>query len=136
MSKNETESNLTPELQEIIDKISQLNVLQLSELVKALEEKFGVSAAAPVAVAAAPTSAAPESESGGAKDSYKVILKGDGGKKIAVIKAVKDALGLGLKEAKELVDKIPTTVKEGLGQKEAEELKAALEEAGAEVELE
>jgi large subunit ribosomal protein L7/L12 len=111
-----------------------MSVLELSDLVKALEEKFGVSASAPVAAVAAIPAA-----QGGAKeeekDSFNVILKNAGSQKIAVIKAVKTATGLGLKEAKDLVDSAPKPVKEGVKKEEAEQLKKALEEAGATVEL-
>lgn len=119
---------------QILEAIENMTVLELSELVKAMEEKFGVSAAAPVAVAAA--GAAP---AGGAaaeeKTEFTVVLASAGDKKINVIKAVREATGLGLKEAKELVDGAPKPVKENVGKAEAEELKGKLEEAGATVEL-
>ena len=110
-----------------------MTVLELSELVKAMEEKFGVSAAAPVAVAAA-GGAAPAA-GGEEKSEFTVVLAAAGDKKINVIKAVREATGLGLKEAKELVDGAPKPVKENVGKAEAEELKKKLEEAGATVEL-
>ncbi len=113
-----------------MEAIENMTVLELSELVKAMEEKFGVSAAAPVAVAAAPGAAAAEE-----KDEFNVVLASAGDKKINVIKAVREATGLGLKEAKELVDGAPATVKENVAKAEAEELKKKLEEAGATVEL-
>ncbi|MFC1536895.1 50S ribosomal protein L7/L12 [Pseudomonadota bacterium] len=119
---------------DLIAAIETMSVLELSELVSALEEKFGVSAAAPVAVAAAAGG-----DAGGAaaeeKSEFDVILTSAGEKKIQVIKAVREVTGLGLKEAKELVDGAPKAVKEGVPAAEAEELKAKLEEAGASVEL-
>ena len=119
---------------QILEAIENMTVLELSELVKAMEEKFGVSAAAPVAVAAAGTAPA-----GGAaaeeKTEFTVVLASAGDKKINVIKAVREATGLGLKEAKELVDGAPKPVKENIAKAEAEELKGKLEEAGATVEL-
>ena len=120
--------------EEIMEAIEGMTVLELSELVKAMEEKFGVSAAAPVAVAAAPGAAA----AGGAdeeKTEFDVILAAAGDKKINVIKAVREATGLGLKEAKALVDGAPAPVKEKISKADADALKAKLEEAGATVEL-
>ena len=119
--------------EEILQAIEGMTVLELSELVKAMEEKFGVSAAAPVAVAAA--GAAPAAAAGEEKTEFTVVLAAVGDKKINVIKAVREATGLGLKEAKELVDGAPKPVKENVGKAEAEELKKKLEEAGATVEL-
>ena len=118
----------------LIEEVKALTVLELSELVKALEEEFGVSAAAPaaVAVAAAPAGDAPAAEE---KTEFDVILKAPGTNKINVIKVVKEATGLGLKEAKELVDGAPKAVKEGISKDDAEALKTKLTEAGAEVEL-
>lgn len=116
----------------LIEEIKGLTVLELSELVKALEEEFGVSAAAPVAVAAAPAEAAPAAAE---KTEFDVVLVEFGAQKLAVIKAVREATGLGLKEAKELVESAPKAVKEGANKDEAEALKAKLEEAGAKVEL-
>lgn len=120
--------------EDIIKAIEEMTVLELAELVEELEEKFGVSAAAPVAVAAMPGAAA-----GGAADEEKskfdVFLASVGDKKINVIKVVRELTGLGLKEAKELVDGAPANVKEGVSKEEAEEMKAKLEEAGATVEL-
>ena len=119
--------------EEILSAIENLTVLELAELVKAAEEKFGVSAAAPVAVAAAPAAA------GGAaaeeKSEFDVILKDAGAGKINVIKAVREITGLGLKEAKALVDGAPAPVKEGVSKADAEDLKGKLEAAGATVEL-
>lgn len=116
----------------LIEEVKALTVLELSELVKALEEEFGVSAAAPaaVAVAAAPAAAAAEE-----KTEFDVILKSAGSSKINVIKAVKEATGLGLKESKALVDGAPKTVKEAISKDDAEALAAKLKEAGAEVEV-
>ena len=119
---------------QIPEAIENMTVLELSELVKAMEEKFGVSAAAPVAVAAV-GGAAPAAAGGEEKTEFTVVLASAGDKKINVIKAVREATGLGLKEAKELVDGAPKPVKENVGKAEAEELKGKLEEAGATVEL-
>ena len=119
---------------QILEAIENMTVLELSELVKAMEEKFGVSAAAPVAVAAA-GGAAPAAAGGEEKTEFTVVLASAGDKKINVIKAVREATGLGLKEAKELVDGAPKPVKENVAKAEADELKAKLEEAGATVEL-
>jgi len=119
---------------ELIEAIETMTVLELSELVKALEERFGVSAAAPVAVAAA-AGAADAGEAAEEKTDFDVSLDAAGDKKIQVIKAVREATGLGLKEAKELVDSAPSIVKEALPTAEAEALKAKLEEAGASVSL-
>ena len=119
--------------EEIIEAIGSMTVLELSELVKAMEEKFGVSAAAPVAVAAAGSApAAAEEEE---KTEFDVILASAGQEKIKVIKAVREATGLGLKEAKALVDGAPAPVKEKISKADAEALKAKLEEVGATVEL-
>ena len=117
--------------EQIIEAIKNMTILELNELVKACEEEFGVSAAAPVAVAAAgPAEAAEE------KDSFDVILAGyDAAAKIKVIKVVRELTGLGLKEAKELVDNAPKPVKEGATKAEADEIKAKLEEVGAKVDL-
>ena len=117
--------------EEILNAISEMSVLELSELVKAIEEKFGVSAAAPVAVAAAAAPAAAAEE----KSEFDVILKEAGAQKIQVIKAVREITALGLKEAKALVDGAPKEVKTGVAKAEAEEIKKKLEEAGATVEL-
>ena len=119
---------------QILEAIENMTVLELSELVKAMEEEFGVSAAAPVAVAAA-GGAAPAAAGGEEKSEFTVVLAAAGDKKINVIKAVREATGLGLKEAKELVDGAPKPVKENVAKAEADELKAKLEEAGATVEL-
>lgn len=118
----------------LLEEIKNLTVLELSELVKAIEEEFDVSAQAAVAVAA-PAAGAPAAGGAAEKTEFDVVLKSAGQSKINVIKVVKDAAGLGLKEAKALVDGAPKTVAEGLAKDAAEELKAKLEEAGAEVEL-
>lgn len=114
-----------------VENVKALTVLELAELVKAIEEEFGVSAAAPMAMAAAPTAAAQEEE----KTEFDVILKSAGASKMGVIKIVKEVTGLGLKEAKALVDECPKPIKEAAPKAEAEELKKKLEEAGAEIEL-
>ena len=118
--------------EEIMEAIENMTVLELSELVKAMEDKFGVSAAAPVAVAAAPAAGGAAAEE---KSEFDVILTSAGDKKIGVIKVVREVTGLGLKEAKALVDGAPAPVKEGVAKADAEALKAKLEEAGASVEL-
>lgn len=120
-------------LDQIVDQLSALTVMEAAELSKLLEEKWGVSAAAPVAVAAAGGAAAPAAEE--AKDEFTVILASAGDKKIEVIKEVRAITGLGLKEAKDLVEGAPKTVKEGANKDEAEKIKAQLEKVGAKVEL-
>jgi len=119
---------------EILDKIASMTVLELSELIKAMEEKFGVSAAAAVAVAgpAAATAAAPVAEE---KTEFTVVLAAIGDNKVNVIKAVRELTGLGLKEAKDLVDGAPKPVKEGVNKADAETAKKKLEDAGAKVEV-
>jgi len=119
---------------QIIEAIEKMSVLELAELVKELEEKFGVSAAAPVAVAAAPAAAA-AAEPVEEKTEFDVVLKAAGAEKIKVIKVVREQTGLGLKEAKDLVDGAPSTVKEALPKAEAEKVAAALKEVGADVEV-
>ncbi|MCQ2362496.1 MAG: 50S ribosomal protein L7/L12 [Acidaminococcaceae bacterium] len=119
---------------QIIEAIEKMTVLELAELVKELEEKFGVSAAAPVAVAAAPA-AGGAAAGGEEKSEFDVILAEAGGAKINVIKVVREATGLGLKEAKDLVDGAPKPIKEKVSKADAEALKKKLEEAGAKVEL-
>ena len=133
MSEETQVAELEPELQEIVDKLDGLTLLQASMVVKHLEERWGVSAAAPVAVAAAPGAgeAAAEEE----KTSFDVILESAGQKKIQVIKEVRAITGLGLKEAKEVVDSAPKAVKEGVSKEEAESLKEQLEGAGATVKI-
>ncbi len=125
------EKKLDPKLEGVLKTVEELSVLELAELVKALEDKFGVSAAAPVAVAAA-AGGAPAAEE---KDSFNVVLVGAGDKKIQVIKEVRTITGLGLKEAKDLVDGAPKPVKENVTKDEAEEMQKKLEAAGASVEL-
>ena len=127
---------MATDVQKVLDTLGKMTVLELVELKKSIEEEWGVTAAAPVAVAAAVPAAG---EAGGAaveeKDSFDVVLTAAGDKKIQVIKVVRAATGLGLKEAKDLVDGAPNAVKEGLNKDESEKLKAELEEAGASVEL-
>ena len=117
-------------IENIIAEIKEASILESNDLVKAIEEEFGVTAAAPVAVAAAGAA-----DAGAAKDSFDVELTSAGDKKVAVIKAVREVTGLGLKEAKALVDGAPANVKEGVATAEAEEIKAKLEEAGASITL-
>jgi large subunit ribosomal protein L7/L12 len=128
---------MATETAKVLETLGNMTVLELVELKKAIEEEWGVTAAAPVAVAAAP--GAPAAGDGGAaaeeKDSFDVVLSAAGDKKIQVIKVVRAATGLGLKEAKDLVDGAPGAIKEGVAKEEAEKLKAELEEAGASVEL-
>lgn len=120
--------------EEILDAISEMSVMDVVDLVSMMEEKFGVSAAAPVAVAgaAAGGEAAPEAEE---KTEFDVVMTSFGANKVGAIKAVRAVSGLGLKEAKELVESAPATIKEGANKEEAEEIKAKLEEAGASVEV-
>jgi large subunit ribosomal protein L7/L12 len=120
------------DLQRLVDDLSKLTVLEAADLAKMLEEKWGVSAAAAVAVAAAPGAAAAPVEE---KNEFTVVLAAHGEKKIEVIKEVRALTGLGLKEAKDLVEGAPKPVKEGVSKEEAEKVKAALEKAGAKVEL-
>ena len=119
---------MSEKVTQLIEDVKALTVLELSELVKALEEEFGVSAAAPVAVAAAPVA-------GEEKTEFDVVLKAAGANKINVIKVVREVTGLGLKEAKELVDGAPKAVKEGVSKDDADAMAAKLKEAGAEVEV-
>ena len=119
------------DIAKFVEEIKSMTVLELNELVKAIEEEFGVSAAAPVMVAGA-GAAAPAAEE---KTEFDVVLKSAGANKINVIKVVKEATGLGLKEAKAIVDEAPKTIKEGVSKDDAEALKTKLTEAGAEVEL-
>ncbi|MGE5551427.1 MAG: 50S ribosomal protein L7/L12 [Bacteroidota bacterium] len=120
---------------EVLEIVKGMSVLELNELVKAFEEEFGVSAAAPIAVAAGPAAAATAAPAEVEKTEFNVVLVSAGDKKIQVIKAVKEATGLSLTDAKNLVDAAPKAVKEGLSRKDADELKAKLEEAGATIEL-
>ena len=132
MSEETNVAELEPELKKIVDSLDSLTLLQASKVVKHLEDKWGVSAAAPVAVAAAPAAGGGDEEE---KTSFDVILESHGEKKIQVIKEVRAITGLGLKEAKQLVDGAPQSVKEGLSKEEAEKLKEQLESAGAVVKL-
>ena len=118
--------------EQILDAVAAMSVLDLSELIKAMEDKFGVSAAAAAVAVAAPSAAAPAAE---AKTEFNVILVAAGEKKVEVIKAVRAVTSLGLKEAKDLVESAPATVKEGANKEEAEKMKKELEAAGAKVEL-
>lgn len=120
-------------VQEILDSIKELKLLEVAELVKMMEEEFGVSAAAPVMVAGVAGGA--EGGAAGEKSEFDVVLADAGASKLGVIKIVREITGLGLKEAKALVDEAPKPLKEGVGKDEAEEMKAKLEEAGAKVEL-
>ena len=119
-------------IEKIIAEVETLTVLELADLVKAIEEEFGVSASAAVVAVAGAAAGAPAAEE---KTEFNVVLKDAGASKIQVIKAVREATGLGLKEAKDLVDGAPATVKENVAKEEAEKMKAALTEAGATVEL-
>ena len=120
-------------LDKIIEEVSKLTALELSDLVKKIEEKFGVSAAAPTLAVGAPTS--PEASVGEEKTTFNIELKSAGGQKIAVIKVLREALGMGLADAKGVADAAPKVVKEGMDKAAADELKAKLEAAGATVEL-
>lgn len=122
-------------MNELVDALSGLTILEVSQLVKTLEEKWGVSAAAPVALAAAGGGPAAGAAPAAEKDEFTVVLKGSGDKKIQVIKVVREITGLGLKEAKDLVDGAPKPVKEGVSKAEAEEMKKKIEEAGGSVDL-
>ena len=124
---------MSEKVTKLIEDVKSLTVLELSELVKALEEEFGVSAAAPMAVAAAP--AAGGAAAAEEKTEFDVVLKSAGDNKIKVVKAVKDITGLGLKEAKEMVDGAPKTIKEKVAKDAAEDIKKQLSELGAEVEI-
>ncbi|HXG77317.1 MAG TPA: 50S ribosomal protein L7/L12 [Gaiellaceae bacterium] len=130
---------MATDVRQVLDTLGKMTVLELVELKKAIEEEWGVTAAAPMAVAAMP-GVAPAGDGGAAaaeeeKDSFDVVLTAAGAQKIAVIKVVRAVTGLGLKEAKDLVDGAPSAVKEGATKEEAEKIKAELEEAGASVEL-
>ncbi len=130
------EETKLPELSEngkkVLEIVEKMSVLELADLVKVMEDKFGVSAAAPVAMAAAPAEAAPAEEE---KTMFDIVLKDGGANKIGAIKAVREITELGLKEAKDLVDGAPKTVKEGVKKEDAEAIKAKFEEIGATVEL-
>lgn len=127
-----SEINLSENAAKVLEMIESMSVLEAADLVKAMEDKFGVSAAAPVAMAAMPAGGEAAEE---VKDEFTVMLTGIGDKKIQVIKVVRAITGLGLKEAKELVEKAPVEVKEALPKEEAEEIKAKLEEVGAIIDL-
>lgn len=131
------EAKTLPELsadgKKVLEMVEKMTVLELADLVKVMEDKFGVSAAAPVAVAAVPAEAAAPAEE---KTMFNIVLKDAGANKIGVIKVVREITELGLKEAKDLVDGAPQTVKEGVKKEDAEAMKAKFEEAGATVELE
>jgi large subunit ribosomal protein L7/L12 len=131
------ETKTLPELSangtKVLEIVEKMSVLELADLVKVMEDKFGVSAAAPVAMAAPAAEAAPEEEE---KSSFNIVLKEAGSNKIGVIKVVRSITELGLKEAKDLVDGAPQTVKESVAKEEAETIKKQFEEAGATVELE
>ena len=120
---------------DVLAYLEKANMLEVSELIKDIEEKFGVTAAAPVAVAAGPVAGGAAEAAAEEKTEFDVVLKAAGASKLAVVKLVKELTGLGLKEAKELVDNAPSNIKEGVSKDEAEGLKSSLEEAGAEVEL-
>lgn len=126
---------MSEKLETIINQIAELTVLELSELVTALEDKFGVTAAAPMMMGAMPAMGGGEAAAAEEPTEFNVNLKDFGSQKIGVIKIVKDQLGLGLKEAKDLVDKAPTTIKEKATKEEADKLREALEEAGAVIEV-
>jgi len=121
--------------EEILDAISNMSVMDVVDLVKQMEEKFGVSAAAPVAVAAAGAIPAGEAAAAEEKTEFNIVMTGFGEKKIEVIKVVRAITGLGLKEAKDMVEGVPSTVKEGISKEESEDIKKKLEEAGATVEI-
>lgn len=139
MPKEKTEEKTPKKFKDLVKNIEEMSVLELSELVKVLEDKFGVSAALPTALPTAAAPATADGAEGGApvkeKSSFTVELADAGAQKIAAIKAVRAVTELGLKDAKDLVDKAPATIKENVPKEEAEEMKAKLEEAGAKVEL-
>ncbi len=126
---------MSEKVQQLIEQVKELTVLELSEVVKALEEEFGVSAAAPAAVVAAPVAGGAAPAAAEEKTEFDVIIKDAGAEKVKVIKVVKDLTGLGLKDAKAVVDGAPKAVKEGVSKDEADDIKAKLEEAGATVEV-
>lgn len=135
MSEEKKEAVKVPaKFKSIVEEVEKMSVLDLSELVTILEDKFGVSAAAPMAMTAAPAGA-PAAEAAEAKSSFNVELSSTGGNKVAVIKAIREITQLGLKEAKDMADGAPAVVKEGVAKEEAEEMKKKLEEAGATVTL-
>lgn len=131
----ETKVELSKDAEKILEMVEKLPVLELANLVKALEDKFGVTAAAPMMMGAMPAAGGAGAEEAAGDGKKTVVLASAGGQKIAVIKVVRELTGLGLKEAKDLVDAAPKAVKEGVEKAEAEEIKKKLEEAGATVEL-
>ena len=133
--KEEKKTEVPEKFKDLIEKIEKLSVMELAELVKVLEDKFGVSAQAPVAVTAAGASAAIGEEGGEEQSSFNVELTGAGSNKIAVIKVVREITQKGLKDAKDITDSAPKVIKEGVTKEEAEEIKKKLEEAGAQVTL-
>ncbi len=135
MTEVTTEVELSSTSKEIIEKIESMTVLELSKLVKALEDKFGVVAAAPMAMMAAPAGGSADAGDSAGAATVDVILKSCGDKKIQVLKTVREITGLGLKEAKDLVDNAPKPVKEGIEREEAEAIKKQLEEQGGTVEI-
>ena len=126
---------VSEKVQKLIDEISELSVIELADMVKALEDKFGVSAAAPMAAMAMPAGGAAGGEAAEEKTEFDVVMTAFGDKKIGVIKVVRGVTGLGLAEAKKLVESVPAAIKEGLSKDDADALKKELEEAGATVEL-
>ena len=132
--KEKAVENLSKDSQKLIDQVKNMTVLELSNLVKALEDEFGVVAAAPVAVAAAPSEGASDDDSS-ESSTVSVVLSDVGDKKIQVLKAVREVTGLGLKEAKEIVDNVPKSIKEGVTKEDAEAIKKQIEEQGAKVEI-
>ena len=135
METKEVKVELTKKMTDLMETIGSMTVLELADLVKALEDKFGVSAAAPVAVAAAGAGAGPGAAAAEEKTTFNVVLTAAGANKINVIKELRTLTTLGLKEAKDLVDGAPKTIKEGATKEEAEKIKKQLEAAGAKVEL-
>jgi large subunit ribosomal protein L7/L12 len=135
METKEVKVELTKKMKDVMDTVESMTVLELADLVKALEDKFGVSAAAPVAVAAAGAGAAAGAPAAEEKSTFNVVLASARANKITVIKELRALTSLGLKEAKDLVDGAPKTVKEGATKEEAEKIKKQLEAAGAKVEL-
>ncbi len=135
METKEEKKELTKKMKDVMDTVGSMTVLELADLVKALEEKFGVTAAAPVAVAAAGAALGPGAAAEEEKSTFTVVLASAGANKITVIKELRTLTSLGLKEAKDLVDGAPKTIKEGATKEEAEKIKKQLETAGAKIEL-
>lgn len=133
--KDEPKAEVPAKFKKLVEEVESMSVLELSELVKALEDRFGVSAAAPMAMAAAPAAGDGAGDADEGKSEYTIVLKDGGAQKINAIKAVREISGLGLAESKAIVDGAPKTVKENVPKDEAEEAKKKLEEAGATVEL-